>query len=115
MFEKYYRTLFPLFVVLVLSSTAQDRSCYGQQRPYVPIIPPKDTSMFWIFKDVSAGPYFTGGISRQNEKLPVEKVAGDSLAPWRADSRFAFAVGGSINFSINSWIGLAFTALYDSR
>src|SRR5437773_92437 len=75
MFEKQYRVLFSLFVLLVLYSAMQDRCCYAQQRAYVPVIPPKDTSMFWIFKDVTAGPYFTGGISRQNEKLPQQTIA----------------------------------------
>src|SRR5438093_12216042 len=54
------------------------------QRPYVPVIPPKDTSTFLIFKDVTAGPYFTGGISRQNEKLPG--IAGDSDRTWHSQS-----------------------------
>src|SRR5438105_15099221 len=88
-------------------------STFGQLRPRVPFIPAKDTSMFWIFKDVTAGPYFTGGFSRQNEKLPG--IPGDTINPWHSESRFAFTLGAEVEFSINKWIGLAFGAFYDSR
>lgn len=67
---------------------------------------PKDTSTFWIFKDVSAGPYFTAGIARQNENLPDG---------WQSLPRFSYAIGGTIDFFYNQWLGLDFSALYDSR
>jgi hypothetical protein len=76
------------------------------RKPYVLPTLPKDTSMFWIFKDVTAGPYFTGGVSRQNEDLPVA---------WNSSPRFAFAFGGTIDFFYSQWFGIDFTALYDSR
>jgi hypothetical protein len=72
---------------------------------------PKDTSTFWIFKDVTAGPYFTAGISRQNEDLP-------ELSPttqWQSLPRFSYAIGGTIDFFYSEWLGLDFSLLYDSR
>jgi hypothetical protein len=67
---------------------------------------PKDTSSFWIFKDVTAGPYFTAGIARQNEDLPND---------WSSQSRFSYVIGGTIDFFYSQWLGLDFSALYDAR
>ena len=67
---------------------------------------PKDTSTFWIFKDVTAGPYFTGGIARQNENLPND---------WQSLPRFSYAIGATVDFFYNQWLGFDFSALYDSR
>jgi hypothetical protein len=94
-------------VLLLLPILAQAQA----RKPYVPAVRPKDTSMFWIFKNVSAGPIFMAGESRQNENLP--EVSPGVL--WHSSPRFAYAIGGLIDFSINPWIGLDFSALYDSR
>jgi hypothetical protein len=67
---------------------------------------PKDTSTFWIFKDVTAGPYFTAGIARQNEDLPEG---------WSSQSRFSYSIGATIDFFYSQWLGLDFSALYDAR
>jgi hypothetical protein len=89
---------------LVLSSRSY------AQRTYIPVIPPKDTSMFLFFKDVTAGPYFTGGITRQNTSLP-----GNETDPWHSESGFSYSLGAELELSVNEWVGLAFTALYDAR
>ncbi len=91
---------------LALSCSLSTGASAQLRKPYVPPTLPKDTSMFWIFKDVTAGPYFTGGVSRQNEDLP---------AAWNSSPRFAFAFGGTIDFFYSQWFGIDFTALYDSR
>jgi hypothetical protein len=78
---------------------------------YVPAVRPRDTSMFLIFKDVTFGPFFTGGFSRQNENLPETPTG----VPWGSAQEFAYTIGGTIDFSINPWIGFDFSALYDSR
>ncbi len=102
-YESRIAIALPLLAVLVTSvATAQE------VKPYVLPHPPKDTSTFLGFKEVSGGPYFTAGISRQNVNLP----AGDG---WHSSPRFAYAFGGTIDFSLNQWFGIDFTALYDSR
>ena len=73
----------------------------------------KDTSSFWIFKDVTAGPYFTAGISRENEDLP----GSSSTMPWQSSPRFFFCftpVEPLILRIIRS-LGFDFSLLYDSR
>jgi hypothetical protein len=67
---------------------------------------PKDTSTFWIFKDVTAGPYFTAGIARQNEELPDD---------WSSLPKFSYAIGATIDFFYSQWLGVDFSALYDAR
>ena len=69
------------------------------------------TTPFWIFQDVTIGPYFTAGVSRQNENLPEAST----ITPWHSSARFAYMIGGMLDFSINPWIGFDFSALYDSR
>jgi len=91
-----------VFLVLASNSYAQ--------RTYIPVIPPKDTSMFLFFKDVTAGPYFTGGITQQKVNLP-----GNEADPWHSESGFSYSLGAAMEFSVNPWVGLAFTALYDAR
>jgi hypothetical protein len=95
----------PLLCSVLTGAWAQLR------KPYTLPVPPKDTSTFWIFKDVTAGPYFAAGISRQNENLPE---ASPSLR-WHSLPRFAYTVGGIIDFSISKWFGIDFTGFYDSR
>jgi len=76
------------------------------RKPFIIPAAPKDTTMFWIFKDVTAGPYFIAGISRQNENLPDA---------WHSLSRFAYTFGGTIDFYYSEWFGIDFSALYDTR
>ena len=64
----------------------------AQQKSYLPPVPPRDTSKFWIFKDMSLGPYFTGGITRQNEDLPDG---------WISKPRFANAFGITFDASVS--------------
>ncbi len=80
-------------------------------KPYHLPVVPKDTSTFLFFKEVTGGPYFTGGISRQNENLPN---ASTSL-PWHSSPRFAFTIGATVDFAVNWLFGIDFSALYDSR
>ncbi len=80
-------------------------------KPYFFPPPKKDTSKVLIFNDVTAGPYFTAGITRQNVDLPGETVG----KPWSNTPRFSYMIGGTIDLSVNTWIGLDFTALYDAR
>lgn len=79
---------------------------FSQPHIFVPPKAVKDTSTFWIFKDITLGPYFSAGYSRQNEKLPDE---------WHSSPRFAWQFGGTMDFTINPWFGFVFSALYDSR
>jgi len=81
-------------------------SAYSQKRPYVPAIAPKDTSTFLIFKDVTVGPYFTAGYARQNEDIPEG---------WHCNSRFAWMLGVTSDFSISPWFGFDLGVLYDTR
>ena len=76
------------------------------RQPFILPALPKDTSKFWIFKDVTAGPYFTAGISRQNENLPQT---------WQSIPRFSYMFGGTIDFSYSKWLGLDLSLLYDAR
>ena len=78
----------------------------GQQRPYVPAVAPKDTSTFWIFKDVTVGPYFTGGYARQNEDIPTF---------WHSAPRFSYMFGVNSDFSISKWLGFDLGVIYDTR
>jgi hypothetical protein len=66
----------------------------------------RDTSKFLIFKGITVGPYFTAGLARQNGDIPTN---------WRSDQTFAYMFGATIDGSINKWIGLNFSLLYDSR
>ena len=75
-------------------------------KPFILPAAPKDTSMFWIFKDVTAGAYFTAGIARQNEVLPEA---------WQSVSRFSYAFGGTIDFYYSQWLGVDFSLIYDAR
>lgn len=100
----FFLTLLFLLASFPLLAHAQLR------KPYVPAARAKDTSMFWIFKNVTAGPYFMAGVSRQNENIP--QPAGIA---WHSSPRFSYGIGGMIDFSINPWVGFDFSALYDSR
>ena len=80
-------------------------SALAQVKPYM-LAARKDTNTFLFFNSVTAGPYVTAGISRQNEDIP---------AGWHSASRFAYTIGGTIDLSVNPWIGIDLTALYDSR
>ncbi|HET6401062.1 MAG TPA: hypothetical protein VFH95_06640 [Candidatus Kapabacteria bacterium] len=98
--------------VLILGLIACPLLAHAQWRKaYVPATLGKDTTKFWIFQNVTMGPYFTGGISRQNEDMPDAS----SGQPWHSAPRFAYRIGGTIDFSISEWIGFDFTALYDTR
>lgn len=92
----------PLFIAIFLLTSIAS----AQPRVYVPAKLTRDTSTFWGFKEMTLGPYFTAGYARQNEKLP------DS---WHSSPRFAFTFGGIIDGTINRWLGVTLTALYDSR
>ena len=87
------------------------------RQPFIIPAAPKDTSMFWIFKDVTAGPYFTAGISRQNENLPepFPGAASGVQIPWHSEQRFAYVLGGTIDFFYSQWLGLDLSMLYDAR
>jgi hypothetical protein len=98
-----------LMCTVLLFSSFQTAS--AQRKTFLTPAQPKDTSTFWIFKDVTAGPYFTAGIARQNEDLP----GGSSTMPWNTLPRFSYTLGGTIDFFYNQWFGLDFSALYDSR
>ncbi len=76
------------------------------RRTFILPAAPKDTSTFWIFKDVTAGPLFTAGIARQNEDLPDN---------WSSQSRFSYTIGATIDFFYSQWLGFDFSALYDAR
>jgi len=82
------------------------QSVHAQKKSYLPPVPPQDSSTFWIFKDMSLGPYFTVGITRQNEDLPYQ---------WTSKPRFSNAFGITLDASVGPWFGFALTALYDSR
>ncbi|HEY3874295.1 MAG TPA: hypothetical protein VGM92_02365 [Candidatus Kapabacteria bacterium] len=89
-------------LLLVLSTAA-----FAQlRRPYNIPVPTRDTSSFLIFKDVTAGPYLTVGIARQNEDVPDG---------WNASPRFSWAFGGTLDLAVNKWYGLVLSLLYDSR
>jgi hypothetical protein len=94
------RRLLPIAMLLVASYAT------AQPRIYVPSKMSPDTSTFWGFKDITIGPYFTAGYSRQTQKLPDG---------WHSNPLFAFTFGGTIDATINSWLGVTLSALYDSR
>ncbi|HZK75489.1 MAG TPA: hypothetical protein VFD13_01160 [Candidatus Kapabacteria bacterium] len=98
--------LAPILLLILMPLLA-----HAQWRKYIPGKPVKDTSKFWIFQDVTVGPYFTGGVSRQNEDLP----GATPELRWHSTPRFAYAFGGTVDFAINTWIGIDLTALYDTR
>ncbi len=102
MLKKTRITLFSLVILFSFLSTTHAQV----RRTFIMPTQPKDTSKFLIFKDVTAGPYFTGGISRQNENLP---------AYWQSLSRFAYTIGATVDFFYSNWLGIDFSVLYDSR
>jgi hypothetical protein len=81
-------------------------SVLAQSKVYAPPKIARDTSTFWMFKDITVGPYFTAGLARQNGDIP---------SGWRSDQTFAYTFGGTVDGSINRWLGLNLTLLYDSR
>ncbi|SRR5579883_333205 len=90
-----------LFLLLCVGSVnAQTR------KPYTPPTIPRDTSTFLFFKDLTAGPYFTGGFSQQNQNLPPE---------WHSSQRFAYSIGALFDGTITNWLGMGLSLLYDSR
>ncbi|MDP4200286.1 MAG: hypothetical protein Q8922_10330 [Bacteroidota bacterium] len=98
-----------LLLSIVIVTTAigvSVRPVTAQPKVYVPAKYARDTSTFWIFNDITMGPYFTAGYARQNEKLPDG---------WHSMAQFAYTFGGTIDGAINSWLGLNFSLLYDSR
>ncbi len=96
--------LFFLTLVLLCASVT---GAFAQVRaPFIIPAPPKDTSTFWIFKDITGGPYFTGGISQENADLPTA---------WHSASRFAYDIGGTIDFFYSQWLGVDLSMFYDSR
>jgi hypothetical protein len=103
-----------MFTVLLFSSFG---TASAQRKTFLMPAQPKDTSTFWIFKDVTAGPYFTAGIARQNEDLPGGSSTASSVmqTSWQTLPRFSYTLGGTIDFFYNQWFGLDFSALYDSR
>jgi hypothetical protein len=92
-----------LFLAVFISITS---NAFAQSKPYTLPTVPKDTSTFLIFKDITAGPYFTGGISRQNEDVPEG---------WHSNPRFAYTIGAIGDFTINKWLGFTLGLLYDTR
>src|SRR5579859_2098511 len=92
-----------LFFALAFLIPAQ---LFAQPHIYVPPKIQKDTSTFLIFKDITWGPYFTAGYTRQNEQLPDA---------WHSKPAFAFMFGGTIDGTINKWLGLTLSMLWDSR
>jgi hypothetical protein len=88
-------------VVLCIGSSA-----FAQQKVYIPQKMVRDTSTFWIFKELTLGPYFTGGFARENGEIPKG---------WLSEQTFAYTFGGTIDGSITNWIGLNFSLLFDSR
>ena len=92
-----------LFLVLLISIGS---NASAQRKPYIPPVMPKDTSTFLIFRDITAGPYFTGGVSRQNEDIPQG---------WHSNPRFAYTIGAIGDFTINKWLGFTLSLLYDTR
>ncbi len=97
----------PILVLIVCPLLAHAQ----WRKPYVAPTFGKDTTKFWIFQDVTMGPYFTAGASRQNENLP----ASPGGTPWQSAPRFAYMIGGTFKFSFSPAIGLDLTALYDTR
>lgn len=95
-----------LLIFLVLSGSSVAPRLFAQPKIYVPPKVVRDTSSFWIFKGLTLGPYFTAGVARQNGDVPPE---------WRSDQTFAYTFGGTLDGSINKWIGLNLTLLYDTR
>jgi hypothetical protein len=94
-----------LFSAIILCSLF-DVASAQLRRTFILPAAPKDTSTFWIFKDVTAGPYFTAGIARQNEDLPED---------WSSIPKFSYTIGATIDFFYSQWLGLDFSALYDAR
>ena len=92
--------------MLLIGSISSSASAQWNSYAHAPIVPPKDTSTFLIFNDITAGPYFTAGISRQNEQIPQG---------WHSSSGFAYAIGAMGDFHINKWLGFTLGLLYDSR
>ncbi len=94
------------FVGFLVSSLLSTKASAQQPNKFVPPPLPVDTSKLWIFKDVTVGPYFSGGFSEQNANLPTN---------WKTLPRFAFNVGGTVDFYYSQWLGLDFSMIYDSR
>jgi hypothetical protein len=59
-----------------------------------------------LFKDISMGPYFTAGASRQISDLPDG---------WTSQPKFANAFGITLDASVGPAFGIDFTALYEAR
>jgi hypothetical protein len=96
----HLRLSLPIAMLLVASYAS------AQPRIYVPPKVTPDTSTFYGLKDITIGPYFTAGYSRQTQKLPDG---------WHSNPLFAYTFGGTIDATINSWLGVTLSALYDSR
>jgi hypothetical protein len=94
------------FLTLVLLCASVSGAFAQVRAPFIIPAPPKDTSTFWIFKDITGGPYFTGGISQENADLP---------ASWHSSSRFSYDIGGTIDFYYTQWLGVDLSMFYDSR
>ncbi len=94
----------PFAILLLLCTLCTP--LFAQRKIYTPPALKKDTSTFWIFNDVTIGPYFTGGYSRQNQGAPEG---------WHSASRFAFVFGATADFSISPWLGFDLGLFYDSR
>ena len=93
-------------VVLTFIFVLSASNASAQSKKYAPSEVKKDTSTFWIFKDVNAGPYFTGGFSKQNSSVPDG---------WHSSPRFAYKFGATGDFAINDWFAFGLGLFYDSR
>jgi hypothetical protein len=99
-----YRSIVLLATVLFVGIST---NAGAQLRHYVPAkAPPKDTSTFLIFKDITIGPYVTAGVSRQNENIPEG---------WHSNPGFAYSIGVMGDFTIKDWFGFTLALLYDTR
>ena len=93
-------------IIALLLALGIASSANAQTKSYLPPAPPKDTSKFLVFKDISIGPYFTAGASRQIANLPDG---------WTSQPKFANAFGITLDASVGPAFGIGLTALYEAR
>jgi hypothetical protein len=90
-------------VLVLLASILITSTTLAQSRGYVP---PSDSDKFLIFSTVTAGPYFTGGVSAMNEDIPKN---------WHTDPEFAYRFGGVLDAGLTPWLGIQLGLGYDAR
>jgi hypothetical protein len=92
--------------LVVLFALFWGSNLLAQTTPRVYHARPADSSTFLGFHEATAGPFFTGGVSRMNENIPTG---------WHTDPAFAYTFGGLLALELNEWVGFQFGLAYDAR